>query len=353
MATEALGGGSLGGKSGDIRYVAGAGTLLGAGDRWLLLGGVPDEAVLDRLWSALTAAPAPASAVRAVLAPSGVGSWALVDGVGDPVTSGQGSVTRDGDLVRMGVGLEATGPEWLLTGGMVRAAAARLRVPEPPSGIIDGIPADILASQPAAPPKPSEPPAPEPSAPEPRGDTVVRPPRHAATDPDHDGHTAPRSVDHLRQPTHETVLAVRCPDGHLTPAHAPVCRACRAPVPPQTPQRVPRPRLGGLRMPNGEVVPLDRGVVLGRKPSPVPGGEDWPHLVPLPPDETFLSRVHLQIELDGWLVVARDLGSRGGTTLKVPGRPPERIRANEAYVLEPGHALDLADVYEVVYEVGS
>jgi hypothetical protein len=63
--------------------------------------------------------------------------------------------------------------------------------------------------------------------------------------------------------------------------------------------------------------------------------------------------MHLQIELDGWLVLARDLGSRGGTTLRIPGRLPQRIRANERYVLEPGHSLDLADSYDIVYEVSA
>jgi hypothetical protein len=47
----------------------------------------------------------------------------------------------------------------------------------------------------------------------------------------------------------------------------------------------------------------------------------------------------------------RDLGSRGGTALHVPGRAPETIRAQEPHVLEPGHALVLADEYEVVYDV--
>ena len=50
-------------------------------------------------------------------------------------------------------------------------------------------------------------------------------------------------------------------------------------------------------------------------------------------------------------MLARDLGSRGGTTLRVPGRAPERIRANEPHVLEPGNRLDLADVYEILFEV--
>ena len=115
---------------------------------------------------------------------------------------------------------------------------------------------------------------------------------------------------------------------------------------------MPRPTLGGLRLPTGEVVPLERGVVLGRKPAPLEGSSDWPHLVHLPADHTFVSRMHLHIELDGWLVLARDLDSRGGTMLTMPGRDPEQMRAGESYVLEPGASLDLAEVYEVRFEIG-
>ena len=114
-----------------------------------------------------------------------------------------------------------------------------------------------------------------------------------------------------------------------------------------------RPSLGGLRLPTGEVVPLDRGVILGRKPAPAEGSTDWPHLVHLPSDHSFVSRRHLQIELDGWDVVARDLDSRGGTTITMPGREPQRMRPNDAYVLEPGTVLDMAQVYAVRFETGA
>ena len=151
--------------------------------------------------------------------------------------------------------------------------------------------------------------------------------------------------------THETVLAVHCPAGHVTAAYSPRCRVCHEPVPAQEPHRMPRPRLGTLHLPDGERVPLDRGVVFGRQPEPVAGGADWPHLVRLPADSTYVSRSHLSVVLDGWLVLATDLGSRGGTTLRVPGRPAQRIRGHEQYVWEPGQVLDLADSYEIVYEV--
>jgi hypothetical protein len=155
----------------------------------------------------------------------------------------------------------------------------------------------------------------------------------------------------LREHTHETVMAIYCPQGHVNPPYAPTCRVCRTAIARQDPQRAPRPLLGRLRLPTGETVPFDRGVVLGRKPVPVNPHAPLPHLVAVPQEASFVSRMHLQIELDGWLVICRDLGSRGGTTLTMPGRAPERLRAMEPHVLEPGCRVSLADQYEVAYEV--
>ncbi|MFB9312649.1 hypothetical protein, partial [Nocardioides plantarum] len=253
----------------------------------------------------------------------------------------------------------------------------------PVAGLIDGIPPEILAA--VAPPPP---PLPEASVvavqtdePPPEAvrlvervgltSTVRRDHPGAALDPDpdhghdydHDGQTTyrpetagglpppPPPPGHLQHATHEMVLAVHCPAGHVTAAYSPRCRVCHEPVPAQEPHRMPRPRLGTLHLPDGERVPLDRGVVFGRQPEPVGAVADWPHLVRLPADSTYVSRSHLAVALDGWLVLATDLGSRGGTTLRVPGRPAQRIRGHEQYVWEPGQVLDLADSYEIVYEV--
>ena len=114
-----------------------------------------------------------------------------------------------------------------------------------------------------------------------------------------------------------------------------------------------RPPLGGLRLPTGEVVPLDRGVVLGRKPAPAEGSTDWPHLVHLPADHSFVSR-------DAPADRARRLG-RGRPRPRQPrrhhasrpGPRPERMRPGDAYVLEPGTVLDMAHVYSVRYESGA
>lgn len=371
------------------RYAPGGGLLLGTGMRWLLLADQPDEAVIVALWEALT--DLGLEQAMAVLEQAYAGRVPSVAGweAGRPVTRGAGAVGDDDELT---VGLAVDGPWLPLLGGIVAGAAVRpvarasAAVVDGGRRLIDGIPDEIAAS--VGPDVPrrydgrvarlggtdTEPPAaaadvvavdePTPHPDLPSGSTTRRTPAPVAT-PDHDGHTtfrqaAPtppgppagdRPVDHLRQPTHETVLAVFCLHGHPTPAYSPECRVCHGEVPAQDPRRIPRPRLGGLRLPSGEVVALDRSVVIGRRPVPVDDHGEWPHLVTVPAEASYVSRVHVHIQLDGWLVVARDLGSRGGTTLKVPGRAPEAIRAQEPHLLEPGHALDLADEYEIVYDV--
>ena len=74
------------------------------------------------------------------------------------------------------------------------------------------------------------------------------------------------------------------------------------------------------------------------------------------PGTPAMSRAEIQKwlkQLDGWDVVARDLDSRGGTTVAPPGREPQRMRPREAYVLEAGTVLDLAQVYAVRFETGA
>lgn len=393
----------------ETRYVAGEGVLLGAGDHWVLTSDPGDEAVLEELWAVVSGArPGPGSVTERVLAiltrafdgdPPAVAVVDLGAGGATALSRGRGHVHVSGAdrVLSLDGGAESPGPgrSRRLVGGVVAASRAELRplahrvaaAPVPPAApappgvpLIDGIPAAILSAKgPDGPPLPRlrrRPPEPghdtgsltDTTEPDPdfigrisrESHLTIRPAPEpapvAAPSPvdDHDGSTVhrPDVPGHLRHSTSETVLAVRCPAGHLSAPASAYCRVCRRPVAPQEPRREPRPMLGGLRLPTGEVVPLDRGVVLGRKPAPLEGSSDWPHLVHLPADHTFVSRMHLHIELDGWDVLARDLDSRGGTMLTMPGRDPERMRPQEAYVLEPGSRLDLAEVYEVRLEVG-
>lgn len=392
----------------ETRYAAGEGVLVGSGLHWVLVTDPGDEAVVTAVWDAVRDGTHQTGVTERVLAvlrdafggdPPALAMVDLSGGAPRSLVRGTGHVRVSGPARTLsldGGDAQHLAPSRRLVGGVVAAACAELRpigtagvtspvgassAPGPAvaatDGLIDGIPEAILAAKGPDGPPPPRPrpqaespvrPDPEPgrdtaglrdtAEPDPRlmqrieegSHTTIRPTAQAS---DGDGRTAHRPPgDHLRQREPETVLAASCPVGHLTPPTGAPCRVCRRPVAPQEPQQVVRPTLGGLRLPTGEVVPLDRGVVIGRRPAPLEGSHDWPHLVHLPADHSFVSRMHLSIELDGWHVLARDLASRGGTVLKAPGREPERMSPGEAYVLEPGYRLDLAEAYEVRLEVG-
>jgi hypothetical protein len=341
----------------EVRYAGSRGVLIASGERWLLLDADPSPGQAGEIAALLGRSGRVVDALLGLLGehhPDGLPALAVVDLSAEPVesaTRGSGRVIEDdgGRLLSVGAGSVriSDAGRWSSSERGERSVGTPAPDQQPPPArtLIDGIPAHILAAS-----APDREPAPTLADPVTTSDPV---PTGEPPDPDHDGQTTVRIVaGHLRNPTtSETVLAVTCPAGHLTAAYTPECRVCHRPVPVQEPRRVPRPRLGALALPTGEVVPLDRGVVLGRKPRAVPGGEPYPHLVHLPAESTYLSRLHVQIELDGWLVLARDLGSSGGTRLHVPGRDAERLRAQEAYVLEDGHTLDLADVYPVTFTI--
>jgi hypothetical protein len=385
----------------EARYASGAGVLVGGGAHWVLLTDPGDERVVQEIWDALSlTAPSRASVAERVLAiaekafegdPPGLALVDFTSGASTTLSRGAGHVRLAGPARVLSLDGGAD-PDRLVTtrrlvGGVVAADRVELtpvsartapvhRAEEGPApaaaALIDGIPDAILAAKGPDGPPPRTRVRPrvedtgslvDTSEPDPLmmqrieegAHTTIRPPTTptSATEPDdHDGATSLRPA-HLTHTTAPTVLAVSCPLGHLTPPISPQCRVCHQRVATQEPRRVDRPPLGGLRLPTGEVVPLDRGVILGRKPAPAEGSTDWPHLVHLPSDHSFVSRRHLQIELDGWDVVARDLDSRGGTTFAPPGRDPERMRPGDAYVLEPGTVLDMAHVYSVRYESGA
>lgn len=109
---------------------------------------------------------------------------------------------------------------------------------------------------------------------------------------------------------------------------------------------------GVLHFETGDKAPLDRGVLLGRSPmlrSDVEAGGQ-PRVIKLPSPDNDLSRNHLEIVVDGWQVLALDLGSTNGTTVQHPGSAPTRLLPGEPVALEPGAVLVLADSFTVVYE---
>ena len=147
------------------------------------------------------------------------------------------------------------------------------------------------------------------------------------------------------------VLSVRCSSGHHNAPHATRCRVCGQDLPSQQPEPTPRPALGQLRLSTGDVVTLDRGVLIGRAPRAADTGAGSPHLVRISSPDNEISRNHVEIVLDGWHVLVRDLGSTNGTTVALPGSSPIRVRPGDQQTIEPGTTITLADQVSMVFEV--
>lgn len=149
------------------------------------------------------------------------------------------------------------------------------------------------------------------------------------------------------------VPALLCPSGHVNPPSDAACRRCGAPLP-HDPVPVPRPVLGVLRLSLGDVITLDRGVLMGRNPrTDFAGtdGEERPHVVKLPGAGGDISRTHLRVTLDGWHVLVTDLNSTNGTLVTLPGRDPQQLRPSEPVPIQPGTVVTLADGIDFRYEV--
>jgi hypothetical protein len=161
------------------------------------------------------------------------------------------------------------------------------------------------------------------------------------------------SFSYGRDTSRATVLVALCWRGHPTEPNVPACRVCGGPVPRQDPVEMVRPPLGYLRLSTGAVVNLDRGVVMGRDPV-IPDGSkrDHPNTIRVASPERDVSRTHLEIVLEGWHVLVRDLGSKNGTVITQPGRQPLRLRADEPEILEPGAVVTMAEELSFRFEVG-
>lgn len=111
-----------------------------------------------------------------------------------------------------------------------------------------------------------------------------------------------------RRPETTEVVARFCTAGHPNPQERSRCFVCGDPVTGE-PRSTERPRLGWLKVPHIEPIPLLESMIIGRHPSadalclPEP-----PKLLAL--QYRHVSGNHLAILLDGWRVLALDLASR-------------------------------------------
>lgn len=173
-------------------------------------------------------------------------------------------------------------------------------------------------------------------------------------DPAVPAHTEPTNVDDTGElPAGPVVLAVRCAQGHHSAPHATRCRICGQELPTQQPEPTVRPALGLLRLSTGDVVTLDRGVLIGRAPRAAQETENEPspHLVRVASPDNEISRNHVEVVLDGWHVLVRDLGSTNGTTVALPGSSPVRVRPGDQQTIEPGTTVALADQVSMTFEI--
>lgn len=148
------------------------------------------------------------------------------------------------------------------------------------------------------------------------------------------------------------VAALVCQSGHANPPGSTACGSCCGQLPEEI-VLVPRPVLGVLVTSLGDVIKLDRGVVMGRNPSAgdfAGDGEERPHVVRLPNTGSDISRTHLRVTLDGWQVLVTDLNSTNGTLVTPPGGNPQPTRPSEPVQIQPGTVVTLADGIDFRYE---
>ena len=163
-----------------------------------------------------------------------------------------------------------------------------------------------------------------------------------------EGDEEPRLDAAERVASDERIPARRCERGHDNDPDAESCRRCGAAIDPQqSVVSVARPVLGRLRLPDGSAWAIRDTLIVGRHPGAIAAGEGTPVVV----DDPSVSRRHLTIRADGWSIVARDVGSTGGSARIAPGSEPLRMQAHVDYVVEPGSSLLLGGPTRLEIEV--
>lgn len=95
-----------------------------------------------------------------------------------------------------------------------------------------------------------------------------------------------------------------------------------------------------LVMPNGTREPLSQPILIGRAPTVGKVSGAIPRPLTLGTGDQDISRNHAQFALEGGTVVVTDLHSRNGTSIILPGKTPQKLRAGEPTSIIVGTVVD-------------
>ncbi len=99
-----------------------------------------------------------------------------------------------------------------------------------------------------------------------------------------------------------------------------------------------------FRVGHQPALPLDAPVLIGRSPrGPRIPVVPAPRLIAVPSPQQEVSSTHLELRQLGTTVVATDLRSTNGSTVRLPGNRPRMLTAGESVVVSPGTLIELGD----------
>lgn len=137
-----------------------------------------------------------------------------------------------------------------------------------------------------------------------------------------------------------------CELGHHNPPGFPYCRVCGGSL--YQPVTVMNLHLGWVRASDGQMRPLTGDIVVGRAPE-IRKMRDVTTLE-TPPEILEISRQHLRIHQNGWVVCVQDLGSENGTLLRRANGEIWELNPQRVYNVQPGDTVKLAPGYELKFE---
>ncbi|WP_447652699.1 FHA domain-containing protein [Microbacterium sufflavum] len=178
------------------------------------------------------------------------------------------------------------------------------------------------------------------------GATVHTPIEAAAVRPSEEPESAPVPPPAAGDHDGSTISAAELRDLRQQPAAAP--DAPTEVIPVAAPAAV---STGRIRVSTGQVVTLDRTVIIGRRPrSTRASGANMPHLIAVESPQQDISRSHLEVRPEGDTVVVIDLHTTNGSTLLRPGADPVRLHPGEQTLVLSGDVVDLGDGVTVAFE---